>query len=600
MNVRIITVLILFPLTLFLVAQNLCSMVEKKIILNFLDRVKYHSVQEELKYYGSDINARETESGYSLLHFAVIQGDLKVVKALLDAGANPNVQDNKGRTPLFSSNNVDIIKMLLESEADPDSPSPNGYTRLHIAIQDGKDNIVTVLLNAKANPNLQTDWGEASLHFAVKKSNSSKNIVKMLLDNGAQPNLQIKYLGKTPLYIAVEHKVDKDIIKMLLEAGANPNIKNTHGETPYYVAMTQKNDIIEEMLINAGAVVPLDSYKLKKILKLIIKQGFTTAKKQKKFSIDVEDTERNTLLHLAVKQDNLIAVQELLTNGANVNAENIDWNTPLHLAVQKGNVAILQVLLTNGANVNAENKDQNTPLHLVVQKDNLEIAQLLLDKDANPNKFNKKELSPLHIAAMYGNQKIVQLLLDKGALDISRFGHGEKPSDIADRRLSQTKDPYGQVQDKENNKKFSEIVRFFYRPCRWTNDEKKFEEFYILIKHKKVEAALQEGFFDINVQLLPYKNTLLHYAIFFNDEATVKKLLDNGADTNLKGDNLTPLELAKKHGLQNIVDIFEAAQPIPKSELEQKITSLKDSLQELSQKLTMLSKHLKDLQTNLQ
>ncbi len=71
----------------------------------------------------------KTECGRTALHLAAFSfsGELGSVAVLLKAGASPNIQDNKGRTSLhrvfLGSKNEEIIKALVDAGANPDIPN---------------------------------------------------------------------------------------------------------------------------------------------------------------------------------------------------------------------------------------------------------------------------------------------------------------------------------------------------------------------------------------------------------------------------------------------------------------------------------------------
>ena len=67
------------------------------------------------------------------LHIAAQNGYLEIVELLLEHGANPNVQDNDGRTPLHyavENCHVDVARVLLDHGADPTIRDNEGMTPL--------------------------------------------------------------------------------------------------------------------------------------------------------------------------------------------------------------------------------------------------------------------------------------------------------------------------------------------------------------------------------------------------------------------------------------------------------------------------------------
>jgi uncharacterized protein len=82
------------------------------------------------------------------------------------------------------------------------------------------------LIDTGADPNDQDDNGWTPLHFAAQES--SLDAVRLLLDAGANPGIQDRY-GNTPLGPAFFHSCDIGIIVALLDAGADPFVKNRNG-----------------------------------------------------------------------------------------------------------------------------------------------------------------------------------------------------------------------------------------------------------------------------------------------------------------------------------------------------------------------------------
>ena len=91
----------------------------------------------------------------------------------------------EGCTPLFiASQNglIDIVALLLKSNANPDLQEINGCTPLYIASQEGHTDVVSLLLKANANVNLDYD-GETPLCTANFYGHS--DIVNLLVEAGA-------------------------------------------------------------------------------------------------------------------------------------------------------------------------------------------------------------------------------------------------------------------------------------------------------------------------------------------------------------------------------------------------------------------------------
>lgn len=103
---------------------------------------------------GAELNAKETEQGNTALHFAAANGSFKKVKALVEAGAEINIQNAVGNTPLMSAcinDNVLIVSYLISKGADFLEVNENNRDALAIASMYNSINAARVLLN-RINP----------------------------------------------------------------------------------------------------------------------------------------------------------------------------------------------------------------------------------------------------------------------------------------------------------------------------------------------------------------------------------------------------------------------------------------------------------------
>ena len=71
------------------------------------------------------------------IHIAVIKKNPQFLRMLIDYGADTNLQDNDGWTPLHwavsESIGLDIVEMLLKAKADPNLPDYEGNTPYQLA-----------------------------------------------------------------------------------------------------------------------------------------------------------------------------------------------------------------------------------------------------------------------------------------------------------------------------------------------------------------------------------------------------------------------------------------------------------------------------------
>ena len=161
---------------------------------------------------------------------ASISSNSDVAKLLLGAGADPNIADINGDTPVSAAailGNLFMVKLLMEAGADFNKADDEGKSPLHKAVHHGHTDIVKVLVNAGANPNKADNGGMSPLYYAVLFGMT--DVIKVLVSAGADPN-KADNGGKSPLYYAVL-RGSTDVVKVLVDAGADLN--KAHGAYLY-------------------------------------------------------------------------------------------------------------------------------------------------------------------------------------------------------------------------------------------------------------------------------------------------------------------------------------------------------------------------------
>lgn len=213
---------------------------------------------------GVDINQADVD-GATALVVSIMNKKYTFAKFLLDRGANPNLADDKGRAALYAAvdmRNEDYSALPNRKEEDP-MPSLE---------------LVKALLDHGANPNMQlikalpgrsgmdsgdTSLGEGTTPLIRAALSGDAAVMRALLEKGADPKLTIKD-GSTALMVAAgvgyRDKFTRgteadalEALKVAIEAGLDISQTSTRGETALHGAAGRGANAIVQFLVDHGA-----------------------------------------------------------------------------------------------------------------------------------------------------------------------------------------------------------------------------------------------------------------------------------------------------------------------------------------------------------
>lgn len=269
----------------------------------------------------SDLTTRDRNLR-SCLHIAVESDDIRTCAYLMENGADPNMTDARGRTPLFLAVQKrlrnPIIVLLLQNGADPNICPKEGHTILSCAVVKNPD-ALTVLLAAGADPAMKDANGWNVLHYAAVSSPLS--VFNMLIGDPS--------------------------IKALLQD------RNNKGETPFWLACANgKVPIVVDMITKFPEMCDVHDNKNVTPLMVSIKRGHSEVAAnilaRAKIDINAQDENDMTALHYAVESwMNRTAIELSNIVRMHVNIRDNRCLSAFMLACKLGNTELVANLIFN-------------------------------------------------------------------------------------------------------------------------------------------------------------------------------------------------------------------------------------------------------------
>ena len=137
----------------------------------------------------ADLQCRVLHDGGLPIHSSAQQGHSDTTALLLELKADPNVQDNEGRTPLWVASfdgYIGVIKTLIAAGAKVNLADAQGMTPLYAASSQGQVRSISTLAELSASIDQETNKGWSPIAMAAAAHAGKDEVVRLLAHLGAR------------------------------------------------------------------------------------------------------------------------------------------------------------------------------------------------------------------------------------------------------------------------------------------------------------------------------------------------------------------------------------------------------------------------------
>ena len=315
---------------------------------------------------GEDVNAAQSD-GLTALHWAALNNDFEIAQLLLYAGATVKPTTRVGGyTPLHlasRSGYSEVMRAMLDAGADPNKLTSTGVTAMHFAAQSDAPEAIRVLAEHGGDLDMVDGFFQRTpLMFAAVKN--AGRALEVLVELGSDVEMVTRV--KDYVEFAEETNADRTRRNRVRDAEKDPDSNNAgSGRGGAFRPQTRGQ--------NTGAAPP-DSADNKE-----------SDEDEKAESDEDEKAEPDPPPPPPVRS---LSGNEQIGNQGGF--------TALHFAAREGHIEVARQLIDGGAEIDHVTEgDQSSPLLVAVINGNYDLARMLLERGADPNVLSDDGAGPL-------------------------------------------------------------------------------------------------------------------------------------------------------------------------------------------------------------
>jgi len=332
---------------------------------------------------------------------------------------------------------IEMMRLLLETGEDIRKVNADGRTALHIAALNSKLKMVQYFVGKKLNTLQRDNYGNNALHLASQKGQLEN--VKYFLQQHPKVIDETNNKKWTALHYAAGNS-HCSTLKFLIQSGADLKAKNETGRTVLHFAarhcclecvklILDKDTSLLEVKTNEGYNILLLAACNSKLemVKYLVGRKLNPLHKA---------NDGKNALHLASQKGQLENVKYFLQQHPKVIDEtnNQKW-TALHHAASYSHCSTLKFLIESGANLKAKEETGWTVLHFAARSCCLECVKLIVDKDSSLLEVKTNGgLNVLHLAACNSKLEMVKYLVQKKVKPLDKTDYGDNALHLASQK----------------------------------------------------------------------------------------------------------------------------------------------------------------------